>query len=213
MEATAAEWITAGFTVVLAAFTAALVVVTGRYVEQTRLLVGETRASREEMRADRLQRVRPHFAMEFERLGGTAATLSVSNLGEGAALDSELTISFIPLEAGDPDVRRWQPPVVASGHRQRFFPPAEGLDMEVLASGYGSVRLRGVTHDVLGERHDVLAEIPDIPGWWRRTKEARRHHMPDPLERATKELSAPLKTLNEELARLRVTLAQRQGEG
>ena len=103
MEATAADWITAAFTVVLAIVTGVLAVATGLYVSQTKRLVKETRKSRREMRASRKeacrareQSVLPKLALTFEYRGPTITFAAIHSLVKlrGLDLDPDL-VRFI----------------------------------------------------------------------------------------------------------------------
>ena len=164
--------------------TAVLVLVTGYYAWQNQRM--------REMRRSRELSVRPQLALDFERLGGTAAAVVVSNVGQGTALDSDLTITFAPKNGSEPDVRHWQPAVLVPGASQRFFPPVQQLDMNALAATYASATVAGSTHDTLGGCHEVQVEVPTSPNAGRKHADCsetiplkrRRRGSPNPLRRS-----------------------------
>lgn len=163
METTVADWITAAFTAVLAVVTLVLVIATARYVTQTRRLVKETKRSRREMRRSREQSaednrlmreemaagreescrareqsVLPKLAIDMETIASMFVGLKLTNVGQGPALEVELTITFEPVEGGSlpPDVRPWRAKVLARDEWLRFVPPrdeqGEPLDVPFL---------------------------------------------------------------------------------
>jgi len=191
VDATVADWITAGFTAVLALFTLALVVTTVYYAIQTKRTVDEMRTSRMEAQRSREQSVRPRLALDFERLGGSSATLTVWNVGQGAALHADLSLAFVARN-GEEERRPWQPTVLAPGARQRFALP-ESLDMNLFAPGHTAVIVTGHLHDVLGCRHEVNEQITDVFERWERTKEALRLFPPEPVVTELEKLRQVLK--------------------
>jgi hypothetical protein len=190
-----ADWITAAFTGVLAAFTASLVVVTARYVTQTRNLVSETqksreeakrgreqsaeesRLTREEMQANRTETRRarelsvlPNLAINMQTITGTFVGLKLTNVGQGPALEVDLTIAFEPIEGGSlpRDVRPWRAKVLARDEWLRFVPPrdkqGEPLQVPALGQAYEAVTVKGRMLDALGQEHEVDERVGDLTG-------------------------------------------------
>lgn len=195
MDATVADWITAGFTVVLALVTGVLAWATARYVTQTRKLVAETkkgrkeaergrkqsaeesaltreemRASREEARRSRELSVLPKLAIDMETIAGMFVGLKLTNVGQGPALEVELTITFEPVEGGalPADARPWRAKVLARDEWLRFVPPrdeqGEPLDVPFLGQAYQAVTVRGRMYDALGQEHEVDERVDDLAG-------------------------------------------------
>lgn len=165
-----ADWITAAFTVVLAGFSAALVVVTARYVTQTRNLVAETQKSREEACLARELSVLPKLAIDTQTIAGMVVGLKLTNVGQGPALEVELTIAFEPIEGGSlpPDVRPWRANVLARDEWLRFVPPRDQqgnpLRVPALGQAYKAVTVKGQMHDALGQEHEVDERVGDLAG-------------------------------------------------
>lgn len=190
-----ADWITAAFTGVLVVVTAALVVATTRYVTQTRNLVTETqksreeakrsreqsaeenRLTREEMQASRTEARRarelsvfPKLAINMQTIAGMVVGLKLTNVGQGPALEVELTIAFEPIEGGSlpPEVRPWRAKVLARDEWLRFMPPrdqqGDPLRVPALGQAYKAVTVKGRMHDALGQEHEVDERVGDLAG-------------------------------------------------
>ncbi len=205
MDATAADWITAGFIAVLAIFTLALAVVTGRYVEQTRLMVDEMRATREESRLARELSVLPKLAIDMETIAGMFMGLKLTNVGQGPALELQLTITFEPVEGGSlpPDVRPWRAKVLARDEWLRFVPPrdqqGELLDVPFLGQAYRTITVKGRMHDALGHEHEVDERVDDLAGLHEMTSGAmvlvEKDHVRDELRELRKSFDKAVKRL------------------
>ncbi len=232
MDATAADWITAAFTVVLAVFTAALVVVTARYVTQTRNLVTETqksreesekgreqsreesrltreemRASREESRLARELSVLPKLAIDLRLHGPNFARVQVVNVGPGPALGVDIHIAFEPRAKSqrERNERPWQANIVVSGDGPEFDPP-DGDLMGAFAAAYEQVRLTGSMRSVSGEPYDVDEVLDDLAGRWERLQASEQVLEREPIERLTRDLGKPLNKGVKELHRARQAL-------
>jgi hypothetical protein len=158
------------FTAVLAAFTLALVVVTNRYVEQTRRMVEEMRESRKESRLARELSILPKLAIDTESIAGMLVGLKLANVGQGPALELDLTITFEPIEGGSlpSDVRPWRAKVLARDEWLRFVPPrdqqGEPLHVPALGQAYNAVTVTGRMRDALGQEHEVDECVDDLAG-------------------------------------------------
>ncbi len=216
MEATLADWITAGFTAVLALFTLALVVVTGRYAEQTRLMVGEMRESRKEARRSREQSVLPKLALSLEYRGPTFALIVVKNVGPGAALDADIELAFEPREGSsyERDGRPWRTNLIGPGEEHWFFPPRPGgetLYVEGLAAGFERITLNGTVRDALAVEHRVDEHFDDLPGFYELNKGAYHVWRQDETVLALKErVGQPIAKAVDELRRAIDSLPRRQ---
>jgi hypothetical protein len=207
VEATAADWITAAFTVVLAGFTAALVVVTARYVTQTRNLVSETQKSREESRLARELSVRPKLAIDLRFHGPNFAQVQVVNVGPGPALGVDIHIAFEPTAESQRErqERPWQANIVVSEDGPEFDPP-DGDPMDAFAAAYEQVRLTGSMRSVSGETYDIDEVLDDLTGRWERLQASEQVLEREPIERLTRELGKPLDKGVKELHRARQAL-------
>ncbi len=100
-----------------ALLTLALVAVTIYYAIQNYRMVGE-------MAKARRATIRPTLAIEFHRIGPTAITVAVRNVGPGAALDIDVRMIYVPArDSGELVERRWRRKVLMSGEQYDFFPP------------------------------------------------------------------------------------------
>ncbi len=205
MEATAADWITAAFTAVLALFTLALVVATGYYAKQTRRMLGEMRASRE-------QAIRPKLALALRYHTPTFAAIAVKNVGPGAALEADLEFAFGPGAHGQQtrEVKPWRTNLIASGEEHCFLPPAgpdgSALEVKGLAAAFEQIELTGTVRDALGTLHQVGDRFEDLPSFYERNKAAQHVIREDETVRALKEQVG--EPIVEELRELRRVVEQ-----
>jgi hypothetical protein len=149
--------------------TLVLILVTGFYAWQTRRTVVEMKRSRE-------AQMLPKLALELQPKYGAIATLDITDVGPGPAIDLDLELSFEPAPGSDapPQVKKWRAPALVHGQRQNFMPTApialeEGAEKKMrpvvlaqLGQAYESVTLRGTMKDALGNRHDVHEGIDNL---------------------------------------------------
>lgn len=101
---------------VTALLTFALVAVTVYYAVQNRRMANE-------MARARGQAILPKLALDFHRLGPTAMTVAIRNVGPGAAFEIAVRLSFIPVADGTAPEERELRLAVLSSDDQRDYPP------------------------------------------------------------------------------------------
>lgn len=84
-------------------------------------------ANRTETRRARELSVLPNLAINMQTITGTFVGLKLTNVGQGPALEVDLTIAFEPIEGGSlpRDVRPWRAKVLARDEWLRFVPPRD----------------------------------------------------------------------------------------
>jgi hypothetical protein len=144
----------------VALMTAALVLVTAFYAVQNYRMVAE-------MQRSRGLAILPKLAVEFHRLGPTAMTVAIKNVGPGAALAVDVRLMYDPLdhEQFGPQVR-WRRSVLAPGEQSDFMPPGGVNDsVNTLPNTYRSIRLVGSMLDAAGNRHNVEERLENLREW------------------------------------------------
>lgn len=121
-----------------------------------------------EARRTREQAVRPALALDLVSVGALYAEIGIVNVGRGAALDADLTLSFLAADEGAESARRrWTWPLIQPGQRFQFAPPdADGKshpNLGVWAPIFPRVTLTGTVRDSLGKDHRVDVELTDLP--------------------------------------------------
>lgn len=201
MEATVADWITAGFTVVLAIATGVLAVATGLYVYQTKRLVTETERTRTDAQAARALALQPELALDLTMITKWVAGARVINVGQGVARDVRLTLTFEPHPgtATDVDARPWRTNVMVSGESHTFGPPmaepSVASSFATLADRYERITLRGSVRDLLDHEHTVGASVEDLPARQREGAAALHVHEEAPIRKVGRELNKTLKSI------------------
>jgi hypothetical protein len=171
--------------------TGVLVVITGYYAWQNRKMA-------QEMAAARRISVFPKLVLEWTMASPVLGFPTLKNVGPGAALDVDITISFEALrEGGLTESRNWTASVVVPGEERQFLPPSTGgggmMDTEAVARAYSRVVLTGHYRDALGEPQVAADVLPDIAEWRAISKAAHaRWEEPDPTKRLAKELAERL---------------------
>jgi hypothetical protein len=92
------DWAVFASTVALALFTLALVWFTRQLAIEAGLTRDEMQLARAESETARLQSVRPRLALGVDNLGAGLGFISISNVGQGAAMDVRATLTFEGLE-------------------------------------------------------------------------------------------------------------------
>ena len=143
-----------------ALLTAALILVTTYYAVQNRRMVKEMARTRE-------LSILPKLALEFHRLGPTAMTVAVVNVGPGAALAIDVRMIYEPSdEGGHDEERRWWQNVLASGERRDFMPPGElNGNLNTLTATYRAIRLVGTMKDAAGKTHVIDEAFAELSEW------------------------------------------------
>jgi hypothetical protein len=195
--------------------TAALVLVTIYYAIQNRRMVVE-------MRRTRGLAILPKLALDFHRLGPTAVTLAIKNVGPGAALAVDVKVVWEPLATGERTENRWRRNVLAPGEQADFMPPGTGLNgnIDSLPKKYRRVRLVGTMVDAAGEKHDVSEVFDELPEWRKVLGDAHQRFVAADTEKRLaealyKQFETQLKALvagTSEVARAVQRLAPSEGE-
>jgi hypothetical protein len=96
----------------------------------------------------------------MQTIVGMLVGLKLTNVGQGPALEVELTITFEPIEGGSLplDARSWRAKVLARDEWLRFVPPrdqqGDPLDVPALGHAYKAVAVKGRMRDALGQTHE-----------------------------------------------------------
>jgi hypothetical protein len=178
-----------------ALLTAVLIVVTIYYAIQNHRLVEEAKRAREAA-------IRPQLAVDFHRLGPTAMTVAVRNVGPGTAFAIDVRLRFVPIKSEEQiHEQRARHNLLGSGQQRDFFPPgALDNNLNVLPQKYKSIALVGIVHDADGTSHHVNDTIEDLAEWREVLREApERWIEPDPERRAavafSKVIEAPARSV------------------
>jgi hypothetical protein len=175
--------------------TIVLIAVTAYYATQNRRMV-------KEMAKARHLSVMPKLALEFHRLGPTAMTVAIRNVGLGAALELDVRLGYEPVPGrATREERRWRRNVLAPGEQKDFLPPGN-LDgnSNTLTANFSSIRLTGSMKDALGNEHSVDESFDDLAEWRQVLADAHQRWVAaDPERRAADELGkkfdGPLKAI------------------
>jgi hypothetical protein len=140
-----------------------LVVVTAVYAGFTLLAVLEAGRTRR-------QQVRPVLALDLVTVEQSFyIEVAIVNVGQGAAVDVDLELTFYPSREGrEPVRRRFTWPLIRPGQHYQFAPPkidegdANHPVLEEWAPVYPRVELTGTVNDQLGKSHDVHVTLPDV---------------------------------------------------
>jgi hypothetical protein len=174
-----------------AVLTGALVLITGYYAWQNRKMASEMAAARQIS-------VLPKLVIEWTMASPVFGFPTLKNVGPGAALDVDVTISFEHLRPeGQSETRKWTASVMVPGEERQFLPPSPPtgglMDTEALAATYSRIILGGSYRDALGEPHTAEDSLSDIAEWRSMSKTAHaRWDDPDPTKRLAKELAKRL---------------------
>jgi hypothetical protein len=157
-----------------------------------------------EMRRARKAAVAPKLALEFHRLGPTAMTVAIRNVGPGTAFSIDVRLIYEPIrEDAGPDEQPWRHNLLMVGEQRDFMPPGELNDnLNGLPRTYRRIRLLGSVYDANGKRHGVDEAIPDLAAWREALGEARQRFVDaNPERRQADELSKKLKVPLDGIAR------------
>jgi hypothetical protein len=168
-----------------------LVLVTTYYAWQTRQMAIE-------MRAARLLSLFPKLVLDVEMIGPTYGDVVVRNVGPGAAVDADLTLTFEAGNAGDAEDRRWLAHVIAPGEKHEFLPTRGIGSMDDLVAKHPTIALSGTLRDALGQVHTVAERI-DAAEAWSRLQGALHRWEETPERKVVRELEK----IREELKRRR----------
>lgn len=143
-----------------ALLTLALVLVTLYYAAQNRRMVLE-------MRKTRNSAVLPKVGLEFHRLGPTAMTVEIRNVGPGAALDLDVRVLFELREGeGAAPEFRWRRNILSPGEQADFMHPGELNDsINTIPAAYRAIRLVGSMKDATGMTHEVNEAFENLEQW------------------------------------------------
>lgn len=179
-----------------AILTAALVAVTIYYAIQNRAMVKEMKHARDAA-------LLPKLALDFHRLGPTAMTLAIRNVGPGAAIDVDVRAVWDPVADGAAPEQPWRRNILAPGEQADFMPPGETINdnINTLPATYRRVRLLGTMKDAAGNRHKVEECFDDLAEWREVLRAARQRYVTaDPERRLADELDKKLSQQLQQLA-------------
>jgi hypothetical protein len=178
-----------------------LVLVTVYYAWQTRQMV-------KEMRSARLLSLLPKLVLDIKMVGPTFGDVVVRNVGLGAAIDADLTLTFEGSEAAEPEERQWLAHVIAPGEDHEFL-PADGIgSMDDLVAKHPTIALAGKIRDALGQTHTVAERI-DVAEFWGRLENAYERW----VESADRKVVRELEKIRRELEAMRRHLGRGDGQG
>lgn len=168
-----------------ALLTAVLVLITAFYAFQNWRMAVEMRRSRETA-------ILPRLALGFYRLGRTAISTEIRNVGPGAALSVDVELTYIPIdESAQSESRRVRYPLLASGHYVDLFPPGELNDnLNHIPATYKSITLRGSMFDAAGNELTVKEEFGDLAEWRKLLGDAKQRFVDPSAERRLAEAFA-----------------------
>lgn len=193
---TAINWLDKHAGAATAILTATLVLVTVYYALQNTKMA-------KEMRLARGAAILPKLALDFHRLGPTVITPAIYNVGPGAALDVDVTLTWEAVEGqGAPEPSRWRRNVLSPGEKVDFMQPGEGLsdNLNTIPERFEAMRLTGKMRDAAGKEHVVDEKFSDIKEWRAVLRGAHQRWVhPDPEQRLAdafhKKFEGPLRNL------------------
>ena len=157
--------------------TGVLVLITAYYAFHTQRMASEMVLARQ-------QAVAPHLVMSIAYVGNGVGVVRVTNVGQGAALDAYLELTFQPPHDRQQaaHVIHWTPSVVTPFERSDFYMPGRPHTyMRDFAETYPRVTLQGTVKDTLGNESRVDDEI-DVARYYGQTKDEYTKLGYDPQE-------------------------------
>jgi len=161
-----------------------------------------------EMRAARQLALLPKLAIGLRFLGPTVVEVQVTNVGPGAALEVDVTMTFPPADpdAPVPDARRWRWNVIAPGESLEFLAPED--DFHVLAKRFASIKVTGSMRVAFGNTHKVDETFVDLADWADAlTQAAPRWIEPEPELRLVREITRQMDAAAQKIVREVATVA------
>lgn len=192
------DWAVFGSTLALAFVTLGLVWFTRRLATEAGLTRDEMQLARDESEIARLQSVRPRLALGVGNLGAGLGFISISNVGQGAAIGVRATLTFEGLD----ETRRISFHLIPVGdsREQQFMTPRNERDelmrMDELTAVSQRVTLVGSMQDALGDEHLVNESI-DIATVWNDTVSSHRRLPPDYVKQSHDELEKIRKAIEQ----------------
>jgi hypothetical protein len=191
-----------------ALLTLALIVVTIFYAWQNWRMVCEMKKSRDAA-------ITPKLGLEFLRLGPTAMTVAIRNVGPGAAFAIDVRLVYDPIAEGDPtDEQPWRYNMLTSGEQRDLIPPGDLNDnLNRLPRTYKRIRLVGSMRDADGRRHGVDEEISNLDVWREVLEKARQRWVDANAERRladelAKKLRGPLDGIAGQIGSVSVAITE-----
>jgi hypothetical protein len=130
-----------------------------------------------EARRTREQNTRPVLALDLVTVAASLyIEVGIVNVGQGAALDVDLELAFVPSEDGLAVRRRFNWPLIRPGQTYQFAPPPiagqRAPDFEKWAPAYPRVALTGTIRDQLDKTHEIDLAVEDVATLRTRAMEA-----------------------------------------
>ena len=157
-----------------------------------------------EMKLSRAAAIAPKLGLEFLRLGPTAMTIAIRNVGPGTAFAIDVRLVYEPIAEGrSPEEQPWRHNMLTSGEERDLMPPGDLNDnVNLLPRTYKRIRLVGSVRDGDGRAHAVDEEITDLAAWRDVLAKARQRWVDaNPERRLADELHKKLKTPLDGIAR------------
>jgi hypothetical protein len=178
-----------------------LVLVTAYYAWQTREMA-------KEMRSARLLSLLPKLVLDVKMIGPTFGDVVVRNVGPGAAIDADLTLTFEGSEAAEREERQWLAHVIAPGEDHEFLPGNEIRSMDDLVAKHPRIALEGKIRDAFGQTH-VVDERIDVAEFWGHLENANERW----VESADRKVVRELEKIRKELEAIQRHLRRDGGQG
>jgi hypothetical protein len=170
-----------------------LIVVTFAYVVLTGDMVREARQAR-------LDAVRPALGIRIDSVGPVNSLVAVASVGQGAAIDVDITITYHPDKpGGHTHSVRWRTPLMAPGQFAQFMPKDQNgvvqLNTQTLVGMFSKVTVTGTIKDAGGTTHPVDLTLDDVPGWQQLLASSSQRY----LEPAADRIASTLEKIEQKL--------------
>jgi len=159
-----------------------------------------------EMTKTRAAQVYPRLAMDFWREGGPGAFLEISNVGLGAALNANLTLTFYPADPNKSPIRQeLRVDIFHKAERRIYAPPEDAQDLvyfENFARAYKKIVLTGTMEDAFGKSIEVNETVENLSGYYKARQSAQQLYSDSDLKKTEKhidEISRSLKDIEKHL--------------
>jgi hypothetical protein len=141
-------------------------------------------------------------------IGPTFGDVVVRNVGPGAAIDADLTLTFEGSEAAEREERQWLAHVIAPGDDHEFLPGNGIGGMDDLVAKHPTIALEGEIRDAFGQTHFVDERI-NVAEFWGRLENANERW----VENADRKVVRELEKICRELEAMRRHLGRGGDQG
>lgn len=138
-----------------------LVLITGYYARQTAEMARE-------MRENRVALQTPRIRLDLWMLKRDHVVVRLVNVGNGAAFDLRVTLSFAPAPevVRRAELRDWKTPILRPGETQSFHFPSvdeDEMNLKKIAAIYDAVDVSGQCSDSLGNTYEIDDRLTGFP--------------------------------------------------